>query len=249
MDLFRWTCMVHCFIATQLQWTCRSLSVKFPYEKPIYVALGRTLVVEAQFELQPGENVRLVMWDRKRDSEVRLVTDGRTTDKRISVEKNGALLKLTGVKESDYGFYVITVTDDNGDQIVTNVEVRKAQTPPVASFSLDCAVVTEGEQWDKPVFSWWVDGQEINNNTGNLSADGSKLRLQNIQANNYTCVIDSSQGTSVVQHIRAPDPTPTPTPEPSSSSPCTGRVVVLSAIAAILIGFCIWAARHERPNH
>ncbi|KAL7836058.1 hypothetical protein SRHO_G00284050 [Serrasalmus rhombeus] len=261
MDLFRWMCMVYCFIATQVQWTCWSLSVRFLHKKPIYVALGRTLVVEAQFELQPGETVRLVFWDRKSDSEVRLVTDGRPTDKRISVDKDGARLKLTGVTESDYGSYIITVTDQNGDQTPASVEVRKVQTPPVASFSLECTVVTEGEQWDKPVFSWWVDGQEITNNTGDLSADGSKLHLSadgsklhlsGFQANNYTCVINSSQGTSVVQHLRAhdPTPTPTPTPEPSGSSLCTGRTVVLSVIG-ILSGFCIWVLcwKHQRQNH
>ncbi|XP_017541158.1 uncharacterized protein LOC108413247 [Pygocentrus nattereri] len=251
MDLFRWMCVVYCFIATQVQWTCWSLSVRFLH-KPIYVALGRTLVVEAQFKLQPGETVRLVFWDRKRDSEVRLVTDGKPTDKRISVDKDGARLKLTGVTESDYGSYIITVTDQNGDQTFASVEVRKVQTP---FFSLECTLVTEGEQWDKPVFSWWVDGQEITNNTGDLSADGSKLHLSGIQANNYTCVINSSQGTSVVQHLRAhdptPTPTPTPTPEPSGSSPCTGRTVVLSFIG-ILFGFCIcvlcWKRQRQTTN-
>ncbi|KAI4890763.1 hypothetical protein NFI96_014116, partial [Prochilodus magdalenae] len=190
--------------AASLVWRCSGLSVRFLNKGPINVGLNNVLVLDAKFELRPGEYIRLVTWDRKVDStENRLVTNDEPTDKaRISVENGRARLRLINVRGSDQGLYVITVTDGNGDQTSASLFVQVVQRPPKAKLSLDCSMVMEGAQWDIPVFSWWVDGVQVDNRTANHSADGSKLHLSGSLANNYTCIITSSLGTTRVQHLR-----------------------------------------------
>lgn len=70
--------------------------------------------------------------------------------------------------------------------------------PPTTSLSMHCSVAALGAQWDSPSFLWHVDGVKVTNETGELSEDGSLLRLVNL-GHNYTCITSSSQGTSEVQ--------------------------------------------------
>lgn len=106
--------------------TSLSISVQFANSEPLYIALGRTLVLEAQFQLGSGERIILRTWERKAgNDEVRVADNDKTNDRRTSVEKNGALLRIVEVTESDYGIYKITVTDAGGKQTSAHREVRK----------------------------------------------------------------------------------------------------------------------------
>lgn len=69
--------------------------------------------------------------------------------------------------------------------------------PPKASLSMQCSVLGMEAQWDRTVFSWEVDGVNVTNRTGAISEDGSTLLLTNL-SQRYTCITDSSQGTSRV---------------------------------------------------
>lgn len=62
---------------------------------------------------------------------------------------------------------------------------------------MQCSILSVGAQWDRPVFSWQVDEVNITNQTGAVSEDGSTLLLTNL-SQRYTCITDSSQGTSRV---------------------------------------------------
>ncbi|KAI5611969.1 vascular endothelial growth factor receptor 1 [Silurus asotus] len=176
-----------------------SVIVKFPNKKPLYVALNKTLVLEADFQLQESEKVLLQTWERKNgDGEIRVAESGRGNNKRISVEKNGALLKITGVTESDYGVYRFTVTVNNGYQVSDSRKVLKIINPPNASLYMQCSIPSVDAQWDKPAFLWQVNGITIANRNEEISADGSTLHLTNLDQN-YTCITESSQGTSKVE--------------------------------------------------
>lgn len=76
-----------------------------------------------------------------------------------------------------------------------------SEKPPEASVVLLCDVSREEAQWDSPVFTWLVDGVELTNQTANMSDGGSKLHLQGMKGNNYTCISNSSLGTSVSHFI------------------------------------------------
>ncbi|KAK1806377.1 hypothetical protein P4O66_004900 [Electrophorus voltai] len=122
------------------------VSVRFPSREPVYVALGRTLVLKAQFEVQPAEEIRLVTWDHKRGSqEVRLVTNNSPHNNRVTVEMDRQQLRLTGVQNSDYGHYTVMVTDDKGNQISASVEVLNvlAPDPDHKNWGLIAAVIIE----------------------------------------------------------------------------------------------------------
>ncbi|XP_046733474.1 uncharacterized protein LOC124403770 isoform X2 [Silurus meridionalis] len=216
-----------------------SVIVKFPNKKPLYVALNKTLVLEADFQLQQSEKVLLQTWERKnRDGEIRVAESGRGNNERISVEKNGALLKITGVTESDYGVYKFTVTVNNGDQVSDSREVLKIINPPNASLYMQCSIPSVDAQWDKPAFLWQVNGITIANRNEEISADGSMLHLMKLDQN-YTCITDSSQGTSKVEVRINEQQCPT----------CHVSTVVVFAvfefIIICLLGFCLYK-RHRK---
>lgn len=71
------------------------------------------------------------------------------------------------------------------------------ENPPKASLSMQCSVSTEGAQWDNPSFFWIVDGVSVTNKN-ETSEDGSVLRSETL-GQNYTCITDSSHGTSQVE--------------------------------------------------
>ncbi|KAK6326158.1 hypothetical protein J4Q44_G00018030 [Coregonus suidteri] len=58
-----------------------------------------------------------------------------------------------------------------------------------------------GHSGTSPVFSWLVDGVEVSNQTANLSTDGRRLYVSGMKGHNYTCVVNSSLGTSVTYYI------------------------------------------------
>lgn len=94
-----------------------SITVRFLRKEALYVAPGRTLVLEAQFELQKNEKILFRTWERKNsDGEVRLAEDDKANNNRTFVEKNGALLRINRVENSDFGLYKVTVTAATGEQ-------------------------------------------------------------------------------------------------------------------------------------
>uniref|UniRef100_A0A3B1IZF6 Ig-like domain-containing protein n=1 Tax=Astyanax mexicanus TaxID=7994 RepID=A0A3B1IZF6_ASTMX len=176
---------------SEMLWTCLGMSVNLPYKSPIYVSYGRKLALQAQVTKSPAEILLLVTWDvRNGEGEFRLDTNK-------SPDPDNVHLQIAKVER--YGSYIVTVTDSHGDQTYASVEVRKSTNPPKASVSMLCSIIPEGPMWDSPVFSWWVNGIKVTNQTAHLSSDGSRIHLVNTLANNYTCVVDSSQGSSTVQ--------------------------------------------------
>lgn len=220
-----------------------SISVTFPNKEPLNVALGKTLVLEAQVQLQPGESILLRTWELKNsEREVRVADTDGAIDNRTFVEKNGALLRINGVTDSDYGLYKLTITIRSGVQVSDSRNVQKIKNPPKAILSMKCSTLSEGAQWDSPVYSWQVDGVNLTNQTGEISTDGSTLLLENL-SQSYTCITDSSQGLSKAKvSSKAPEPGPDPIP-----NGCYGVVwVVLTVIEFIIIAVLIGLYCYKR---
>lgn len=90
------------------------------------MALGQTLVLEAQFQLQQNERIQLLTWELKNsDGEIRVAEGVTTYNTRTTVEKSGALLRIKDVVANDYGIYKVTVTSNNGDQVSDSRQVLK----------------------------------------------------------------------------------------------------------------------------
>ncbi|XP_063054830.1 uncharacterized protein LOC134449021 isoform X3 [Engraulis encrasicolus] len=188
----------------------QSLSVSFTNPWPFHVAVGRDLVLESSIEILPGEELLMLTWERNVGTEARRLAtieatrQATTQDSRISTENNGTILRISGVQESDFGRYTITATDGNtGTQQSAHKYVRKSDRPPETSVVLLCDVSAARAQWDRPVVTWLVDGVKLTNQTANTSEGGSKLHLQEVKGRNYTCISDSSLGTSTAHFILA----------------------------------------------
>uniref|UniRef100_A0A9J7XXZ2 Si:dkeyp-97a10.1 n=1 Tax=Cyprinus carpio carpio TaxID=630221 RepID=A0A9J7XXZ2_CYPCA len=178
-----------------------AISVHFKTGRPLYVALGRTLVLEVEFKKDSDDKIDMVTWDRERGKDHVRLSRGN----RISLENGDALLRVTDVAEGDLAIYKVTVTDSNGYQQQDSIEVRKIVESPKASITrvLECVVDNHGmTQWDSPQFSWLVDGVIVTNQSA-LLTNGSRLDISGVKGDNYTCIISSSLGT-LTTHYEMP---------------------------------------------
>ncbi|XP_014055991.1 uncharacterized protein [Salmo salar] len=233
-----------CLILALLPHPHQCLSVHFQNKGLLYVAPGRELVLQTQFQITPTEKIIMVIWDRqteKGQGQVRLANHQDAPGNPL--DQKEASFRVENISSSDYGMYTITVTDQMGNEQSANILVREIVAAPVASLSLQCEVANDRAQWDSPVFSWLVDGVELSNQTDNLSADGRRLYVSGMKGHNYTCVVNSSLGTSVTYYV-----TDSPTPSQSIQSCNTLCGVLLGFIIAILItcGYLYWKCRQRR---
>ncbi|KAM9436153.1 uncharacterized protein Hap1MRO34_000681 isoform 1-T2 [Clarias gariepinus] len=239
MKLFHFCLSVWLIVLKDLHLSL-SISVTFPNKEPLFIALGRTLVLEAQFQLQPSENILLRTWELKNDAgEVRVAEDLTGNNNRTTVEKNGALLRIREFKDVDFGIYKITVTTYNGDQVSDSREVIKISSPPRVYLSMQCNIQSVGTQWDSPVYSWQVDGVGVSNATM-VSTDGSALLVKNLSGS-YTCITESSQGRSEA----------TVAVQGSDKSSHTGLIVVIvleAIIIFVLTGLCCYMRRKSKSH-
>lgn len=104
----------------------KSITVNFPLKDPHFIALNRTLILEAQVNKASSELVTFLTWDcQNSQGDVRLITNGKTINSRTSVENQGTRLIVKDVTELDLGTYTFTVTDKNGLQNSASVKVLK----------------------------------------------------------------------------------------------------------------------------
>ncbi|XP_029593475.1 uncharacterized protein LOC115177108 [Salmo trutta] len=245
-----------CLILALLPHPHQCLSVHFQNKGLLYVALGRDLVLQTQFQITPTEKIVMVIWDyetEKGQGQVRLANHQAAPGNPL--DQKGALFRVENINSSNYGVYIITVIDQMGNEESAKILVRESVAAPVASLSLQCEVANDRAQWDSPVVSWLVDGVEVSNQTANLSADGRNLYVSGMKGHNYTCVVNSSLGTSVTNYI-----TDSPTPSQSKQSCETWCVVILATILATVIiiiiilviltkcGCLSWRGKQRRTN-
>ncbi|KAJ8405001.1 hypothetical protein AAFF_G00329220 [Aldrovandia affinis] len=177
---------------------CFCLTVRFQNQQPLHVALGRTLVLEARIDRGPEEKVSLLTWERETEGQGKVRVFPVTPENpRVSTDQQGAKLRVTDFRKEDCGIYIITVMDQRGIQDVASRAVKESELAPEATIPLHCEVSYDSEQWDTPEFVWLVDGVAVSNQTANLSADGSKLYPSGECVHKYTCIANSSLGTSI----------------------------------------------------
>ncbi|XP_045072439.1 uncharacterized protein LOC121558153, partial [Coregonus clupeaformis] len=107
--------------------SCRyqCVSVHFQTLQPVNVLPAGRLVLQVQIDRGPKENISMITWEREPENakppgnpgKVTLITfpgQERRLDGRLSVEQQGAILKLEGFGVADSGVYIVTVTDQAG---------------------------------------------------------------------------------------------------------------------------------------
>ncbi|XP_035606653.2 uncharacterized protein LOC118367373 [Oncorhynchus keta] len=219
-----------CLILALLPHLHQCLSVHFQNKDLLYVALGGDLVLQTQFQITPTEKIVMVIWDYKTEKgqgQVRLANHQDSPGNPI--DQKGALFRLENINSSNYGVYIITVTNQMGNEEAAQILVRESVAAPVASLSLQCEVANDRAQWDSPVVSWLVDGVEVSNQTANLCRWQEPIHVWNEGPQLYMCGQQQS-GTSVTNYI-----TDSPTPSQSNQSCETWCFVILATIVIISI--------------
>ncbi|RXN16469.1 zinc finger protein 595-like [Labeo rohita] len=99
-------------------WSVQCLSVRFTNQQSLYVIKGQNLILQAQIELLDGEHVAKVTWDHAAKTSGKTSTIAefprKISDERVTLEQQGATLKINGYQAADAGIYTVTVTDQSG---------------------------------------------------------------------------------------------------------------------------------------
>ncbi|XP_035248066.1 uncharacterized protein LOC118213291 isoform X2 [Anguilla anguilla] len=238
-------------VLVQWVWPCVCLTVEFPSKRPLSVALSRTLVLRATIKKTSEERVLDLAWNMVEGQTgltFRVYPPARNA--RVSVEQDGATLRVLNLTKEDFGNYTITVTDDGGRQASARRTVTESEVAPRVSIPLLCEVSHDSEQWDIPKFVWLADGVEVPNSNHSLSADGSKLYPFETCVRNYTCTVSSSLGTSSNHFYNTSCNKNPDKPEPGGQDCTTPRVLVgiLSAILVSVIIYCVWRKWHRNTD-
>ena len=108
--------------------------MRFPGQQPIYVVSGENLILQAQIDQSRGESISKVTWEHEAEG---TKNSGKTTvaefpfkssGGRVTVEKEGAVMKLSTFQRTDSGVYTITVTTRRGGQASARCNVHEHGT-------------------------------------------------------------------------------------------------------------------------
>ncbi|ROL41505.1 hypothetical protein DPX16_6903 [Anabarilius grahami] len=95
-------------------WSVQCLSVHFTNQQSVYVIIGQNLILQAQIELLEGERVAKVTWDHSAKTVAEF--PHKVSDGKVTVEQQGATLKIRNYQAADGGVYTVTVTDQSGQR-------------------------------------------------------------------------------------------------------------------------------------
>ncbi|XP_062394578.1 uncharacterized protein si:dkeyp-97a10.2 [Sardina pilchardus] len=228
---------------------CRSVSVHFLDPKPLYVVQGQILALHTEIGITTKEAVPTVVWERVSPDAKHPVKvaeyPGQAPDKRIFIEEQGAVLKITNFVHADSGVYTINVTDHLGRVASAQHIVEEYMAVHhvsvmvnVSHTSLHCK-----EAWGtQPVFSWMHEQAKVDGSHGRLSPDNSTLFVTARLCGLFTCVVSNRLGHSSATY---------------TSEPCerkgNGGTVAVVCLFLLLIGagallFLLWRRRRQHRS-
>lgn len=113
------------------------MSVNIVNNEPVHVIAGSALLLRAQMEHGPLEDVAVVTWQREPETgvspqRVTLATcpgrkakcSGSRSNVLVSVDQQRTSLQMSGYKPEDSGVYTVTITDHRGATISAQCIVR-----------------------------------------------------------------------------------------------------------------------------
>lgn len=107
-------------VVTAGLWSVQCLSVRFTNQQSVYAIEGQNLILEAQIELLEGERVAKVTWEHSAKTSGKSSTVAefphKVSDERVTMEQQGATLKIRDCQAGDSGVYTVTVTDQSGQR-------------------------------------------------------------------------------------------------------------------------------------
>ncbi|KAL7836059.1 hypothetical protein SRHO_G00284060 [Serrasalmus rhombeus] len=189
------------------------VSVRFPSQQPVYVINGENLILQAQIDCSLGESISKVTWEHEaegtKNSGKTIVAEFpfKSSGGRVTVEKDGAVMKLSNYQRTDSGRYTITVTNQHGDQASARCSVHEYEAVHHVSVMVNVShsVLHCREAWGTdPVFSWLHEQAAVTEAVGKVSADGSSLQLSIPLCGHFTCVVSNKLGHSSATYTGVP---------------------------------------------
>ncbi|KAL2084049.1 hypothetical protein ACEWY4_019567 [Coilia grayii] len=215
MELKTWTLPWACFLMLALlSQPCRCVSVHFLNPKPLYVAKGETLILRTEIDIRTKEAVPTVTWERLANGggpqRRAMVAEypGQSSNRRVIMEEQGAVLKIYKFEHGDAGVYVINVTDHTG-YVASAQHIVEEYLPVyhvsvmvnVSHTSLHCK-----EAWGtEPLFTWLHDQAKVDSSLGQLSADNTTLYVKTPHfCGLFTCMVSNRLGYSSATYTSEP---------------------------------------------
>lgn len=229
-------------------WSGQCLSVHFTNQQLLYVIRGQTLILHAQIELLDGEHVNKVTWDHVAKTSGMSSTlaefPPKASDGRVTLEQQGATLKVPDFQAADAGVYTVTVTDQSGQRQSAQQTVQEYLAVHHVSVMVNVShwVLHCMEAWGtEPIFTWLHEKVIVTEKVGHVSADGTSLHVSGGSfCGHFTCVVSNKLGHSSATY--------TAEACESTNRSMTAIVVFLLLIlmlAAASLAFILWR-RHRR---
>ncbi|XP_026138980.1 uncharacterized protein LOC113115661 [Carassius auratus] len=227
-------------------WSGQCLSVYFTNQQSLYVIEGQNLILQAQIQLLDGEHVAKVTWDHVAKTSGMSSTlaefPRKVKDGRVTLEQQGATLKIRDYQAADAGVYTVTVTEQSGQRRSAQKTVQEYLAVHHVSVMVNVShwVLHCMEAWGtEPTFTWLHEKVVVTEKVGRVSADGTSLYVSGIFCGHFTCVVSNKLGHSSATY--------TAEACESSNGSMTAVVVFLLLIltlAAASLAFILWR-RHR----
>ncbi|XP_043116297.1 uncharacterized protein si:dkeyp-97a10.2 isoform X1 [Puntigrus tetrazona] len=231
-------------------WSGQGLSVRFTNQQLLYVIKGHDLILQAQIELLDGEHVVKVTWDHVAKTSGTSSTlaefPRKASDGRVTLEQQGATLKMRGYQAADAGVYTVTVTERSGQRRSARRTVQEYLAVHHVSVMVNVShsVLHCMEAWGtEPSFTWLHEKAAVTEKVGRVSADGTSLDVSGTFCGHFTCVVSNKLGHSSATY--------TAEACESSSRSTTAVVVFLLLILTLMaasLAFILWRRRRHGYN-
>lgn len=233
------------------------MSVHILNEEPVHVIPDSSLVLKAQIEHGPLEEVSAITWEWEpetgsRHERVTLATcpsrslkcAGTRPNVHVNVEQQETTLQINGFSEADGGVYTVTVTDHKGAKTTAQCIVRKYEAVHHVSVSINVShsSLVCGEAWGTdPRFSWLHERVAITQTVGRVSKDGTTLFVtKNPICGHFTCMVSNKLGYSSATYTAAPCET-----EGRGTTAAVVCAILLLLLCGGVLAFLLWRRRRH----
>lgn len=238
--------------------SCKSVNVRILNEEPVHVIPGNSLLLRARIERVARERLAAITWEREAETgptpnRVTLATcpgqgsspcAGTKPNVQAKVGEQGATLQISGYEVADGGDYIVTVTPQNGNKTSARCIVREYEAVHHVSVSINVShsVLVCAEAWGtEPNFSWLYNRVELTHTVGEVSHNGTTLRItQSPICGRFTCKVSNKLGSATATYTAGACES-----QENHSGTVAAWVCVMLLICVGLLGLFLWW-RHRR---
>ncbi|KAF4102744.1 uncharacterized protein si:dkeyp-97a10.2 isoform X1 [Onychostoma macrolepis] len=231
-------------------WRGQCLTVRFTNQQALYVIKGQDLILQAQIELLDSEHVVNVTWDHVAKTSGTSSTlaefPHKVSDGRVTLEQQGATLKIRDYQAADAGVYTVTVTDQSGQRQSAQRTVQEYLAVHHVSVMVNVShsVLHCMEAWGtEPTFTWLQEKVVVTEKVGRVSADGTSLYVSGAFCGHFTCIVSNKLGHSSATYTAEA----CESPNRSTTAVVVFLLLILTLVAACL-AFILWRKHGRRFN-